>query len=252
MDRGLYSAVSGGLLNSRRLEVVANNLANANTVGFKAQRLAARQQSFEDTLASQLPSLPSRARGDFDRTPGVMNIETVTDFSPGPLEETGNPLHVALRKQNQFFVVATPEGDAYTRAGNLMIDGERNLVTADGFPLLSEGGPITLPQGDIHIAETGVVAVNNEVLGTLRVVEVDDLSSLKRASGARFVQEGNAAPRAVPADLVPGAVEMPNISVVEAMVDLIAAQRSFEAYTKSARTIDEMNELAIRNGRMTG
>lgn len=252
MDRGLYSAASGGLLNSRRLEVVAHNLANANTVGFKAQRLAARQQSFEDTLASQLPSLPPRAQGDFDRTPGVMNIETVTDFSPGPLEETGNPLHVALRKQNQFFVVATPEGEEYTRAGNLTIDSERNLVTADGLPLLSEGGPITLPQGNIHIAETGVVAVNNQVIGTLRVVEMDDLSSLKRASGARFVQEGNAAPRAVPADLVPGAVEMPNISVVEAMVDLIAAQRSFEAYTKSARTIDEMNELAIRNGRMTG
>ncbi len=252
MDRGLYSAASGGLLNTRRLDVVAHNLANASTVGYKAVRIVGEEQSFSDTLAGTLTKTPVRAPADHERTPGVVNVETVTDFSVGPIDTTGNPLHVALTRQNHFFVVDTPDGEAYTRAGNFSLNAVGTLVTADGLPVLGDGGPITLPEGQVRISGNGTVSVNGVTTGRLQVVQVDDLESLKRTEGVRFALTGGPRPQAVEAEVVPGALEMPNINIVEAMVELIGAQRSFEAYTKTIRSIDELNELAIRNAQTTG
>lgn len=249
MDRGLYTAASGGLARTRELDIVSNNLANVNTVGFKAQRLITHQQSFNDTLASTIAERDPSAKGDFDRTPGVVSAGTVTDFSQGPIRQTDNPFDVALGEENTFFVVLTPEGEAYTRAGNFTMDGERNLVTADGLPISGSGGQITLPPGKVSIASNGAVQVDGQILDTLRVVRFDDLQQLKRSEGARFVADG-AQPQAVDApNLVPGAVEMPNFNVVQAMVDMITVQRAFESYQKTVRTIDELNEEALRTAR---
>ena len=139
MDRGIYAAASGGLSSLRLLEVISNNMANSSTVGFKAERLVGRQQSFSDTLAGTLAEQPARALGDQERTPGVTDVSTLTDFTPGPISNTGNPLNVALVKDNQFFVVQTPEGEEYTRAGNFTLDSGGTLVTPDGFPVLGDG-----------------------------------------------------------------------------------------------------------------
>ncbi len=252
MDRGIYAAASGGLVNERRIQVVSNNLANASTAGFKEERLVTQQQSFEDTLSSKLPQLSPRAEGDQERTPGVINATSVTDFSIGPISTTGDPLNVAIGGPNQFFAVNTPDGEQYTRAGNFTLNETGTLVTVDGQPVLGDGGPITLPPGKVEISSSGTVTVNNEQVGQLRVVEIDDLKALKRVGHTRFAIEGGAKPTNVRPNLITESLEMPNISVVSAMVELVSAGRSFEAYTKTIRTIDELNEQAIRNAQTTG
>lgn len=250
MDRGIYSAATGGVLGEKTLQVVAHNLANVSTVGFKAERLVSKQQEFQDTLAGVLSSTPQRAKGDHDRVPGVVNLATKTDFTAGPISHTGNPLNAALAEENQFFVVSTPQGEMYTRAGNFTTDVNGNLITMDGMEVQGEGGPITVSEGSARITSNGTVMVNDRVIGKLRVAQIDDLTQLKRQEGVRFSLEGGAANQAQNVQVVPESVEMPNVSVIQAMVDMVAAQRSFEAYTKSVRTIDELNERALRNTRV--
>ncbi len=251
MDKGIYAASSGGLINARRLDVVANNLANVQTVGFKAERLIAREQAFSDTLASKITTSTARDQLGLEDVPGAVHTGSYTDFSQGPIAANGDPLNVALTESNTFFVVATPNGDAYTRAGNFTLNRDRVLVTADGLPVQGDGGPITLPTGGQgKISSSGVVTVDGAVVGRLRTVKIEDTSTLKRQEGVRFTAAA-AQVEVVPAELVPESVEMPNVNVVEAMVDMINAQRGFEAYTKSVRTIDELNERALRNARMS-
>jgi flagellar basal-body rod protein FlgG len=251
MDRGIYAASSGGFLATKQLDVIANNLANVNTVGFKAERLITRKQEFGDTLASVNAADAGRS-GDFDRTPGVIVVGSMTDFSQGPIQTTGDPLHVALTKNNQFFIVETPEGEMLTRAGNFGLNGEGQLVTADGFPVAGAGGPIVLPAGKPKISPNGTIDVNGRIVGKLRVVEVEDLSTLNRQGSTRFRPTGGALEDIENVTLAPESVEMPNVEVVEGMVNMITASRAFEAYTKTTRTIDELNERAIRTARTTG
>lgn len=247
MSSDIYTAASAGLYALRKLEVVSNNLANANTVGFKGQKLVSREQTFEDTLASKLPNMPERAALDHVRTPGVVDIQTSTDFSLGSVTDTGNPLNVSVAKPNQFFVIQTPDGEAYTRAGNFTLNSDGELVTPDGFPVVGEGGPIALPpEGNAKIAANGTVTANNEIVGQLRVVEFADLTKLERTEGTRFRAVDGAAPQTVEAELITNSLEMPNISVVSSMIDLIEANRSFESYTKVARELDSLTEATIR------
>ncbi|MDD2943301.1 MAG: flagellar hook-basal body protein [bacterium] len=252
MDRGIYAASSGGLMRNRQLDVVANNLANVSTVGFKAERLVSRQENFEDTLASRLASDNERAQYDQQRTPGIIDIRTQTDFSAGPIEYTGNPLNVAINEENTFFVVQTPEEEQYTRAGNFSLNNLSQIVSADGYPVLGDGGPIQVPQGKVSIDSGGNVSVDGQSVAKLRTVRIDNTEALKRVEGVRFRADDPLTQEAVEPMLVPQSVETANLNVVEAMVEMIDAQRGFEAYTKTVQTIDDMNDRAIRSARAAG
>lgn len=251
MDRGLYSASSGGFLATRRLDIVANNLANINTVGYKAERLIARKQEFGDTLAATMPGRELR-RGDFERTPGVIVEGTATDFTNGPIQYTGDPLHVALTDPKQFFTVTTPQGELLTRAGNFTKNSEGQLVTADGMPVSGAGGPITMPPGIAKISPNGTITVNGRNVGKVRVVQVQDTTALERIGSTRFKLQSGTAEELETPYLAAESVEMPNIQVVDGMIDMINASKAFEAYTKTAQTINELNDRAIRNTRSTG
>lgn len=249
MERGIYSATSGGLLESRRLEVIANNLANVNTVGFKASKLVARQQEFSDTLASTLKDIPSRAELDQRNTPGVVNVDVFTDFTPGPVRNTEAPLDAALVEQNQFFVVQTEAGERLTRAGNFTMDSQGFLTTQDGKSVLGEGGPIAITGPSPKISSNGSIIADGNVIGKLRVVEVDDLQSLEREEGVRFKVNGGAPRPVESANVIPQSLEMPNVSVIGAMVEMISTQRAFEGYSKSVQTIQELNDTNLRTVR---
>ncbi|MCC6221191.1 MAG: flagellar hook-basal body protein [Deltaproteobacteria bacterium] len=248
MNKDIYTSASGGLVANRRIEILSNNLANVSTVGFKAQRLISRAQSFDETLANALSNMPQNAAANFERAPGVINVGTSTDFSPGPIAETGNGLDVALRTPNHFFAIQTPDGEAYTRAGNFALNADGTLVTQDGLPVSGEGGAISIGQAtQPQILANGNVIAAGQIVGRLKTVAIDNLESLSRIGSTRFKISGNGRATAVEADVVPHSLEMPNVSVIEAMVEMISAQRAFEAYTKTVREIDDLNDRAIRS-----
>jgi len=246
MERGSYIAASGGLVQLRKLEVISNNLANVNTAGFKRQYLVNRTQGFEETFAKELEAKDPYARGDHARTAGVSSIETVTDFSIGPVKATGNPFDVALRNPKDFFVVNTPSGVQYTRAGNFTLNESGSLVTMDGMEVQGDGGAIAVRPGRAQITDDGSVTVDGQRVGRLQVVRAEDPSILEPKEGTRFaLKKGSAAPAAVDAAVMPGSLEMANVSMVGTMVEMIVAQRAFDMYTKSAQTIDSLNQVAI-------
>ena len=249
MDRGIYAASSSGLVGIRRLDTVAENLANVNTIGFKAQKLVTRQHEFGDTLASTLKNQLGRAKGDHDRAPGVAHVQTVTDFSAGPVSFTGNSLDAALENPNDFFVVQTPGGTQYTRAGNFKLNAEGQIVTADGMPVMGDGGPIAITGGDAKIAASGAVLVNGQQAGILRRVNFKEPQSLVREAGTRFSAPRGTQSQASEGNVIPGSLEMSNVGTVQSMVEMINAHKSFETYAKSVQTISELNEVQLRTVR---
>lgn len=246
MDRGSYVAASGGLAEFKRLEIVANNLANVNTVGYKQQLLVSEQQNFDQTLASIVAKNDPLAKADQQRTPAVVNFKTETDFSQGSIKITGNPLDVALLNPKDFFEVTTPEGLQYTRAGNLSLNSQGQLTTIDGFPVNGEGGPINASGGKVTINDSGDVVVNETKVGKIKAVRFEDPSLLERAGFTRFkVTNPQSAPQAVEASLSSGALEMANISAISSMIELINTNKAFALYTKSAATMDSLNQASI-------
>lgn len=246
MDRGTYIAASGAFAQMRKLEIVNNNLSNLNTAGFKKEVLVGKEQSFDQTLASVIAKKDPYAKGDHDRTPGVVDIQSKTDFSPGPIQDTGNKLDVALRNPNDFLVVNTANGPRYTRAGNLTLNENNELSTHDGVAVAGDGGAITVPPGALSITPNGAVFSNGTQVGKLQVVRIEDPSTLRREGGSRFFQPAGApAPTAVEPDVIPESLEMANISVINSMLDLVNVSRTFEMYTKTAQSIDQLNQVAI-------
>jgi flagellar basal-body rod protein FlgF len=252
MDIGTYVATSSGVLQMRKLEVQNNNLANINTVGFKGQYVVAETQDFDKTMASALDGeVAEEARNDQARTPNVVGVRTRIDFSQGAIQRTGNPLDVALRNAKDFFVVSTPQGDQYTRAGNFTLSATGELVTPDGYRVQGEGGVIAaaapgveiLPNGAVRSGPNAAGGVPN-IVGRLRVVRIEDPSKLQAVEGARFKGTGVQAAQ-VDALLEPQSLEMSNVSAITGMVDLISTNRAFEAYTKAAQSLDGMNQIAV-------
>jgi flagellar basal-body rod protein FlgF len=246
MDRGSYIAASGGMLQMQKLEVQNNNIANINTVGFKKQFVTAESQSFQNTFASLLGTRAPFAQPDHERTPGVENLQVRTDFSQGPIKNTGNPFDVALRNANDFFVLNTPQGPMYTRAGDFTLSAASELVTQDGVTVSGDGGPIQITGPRPTIDASGGIRVNGLQVGRLQVVKVDDPSKLERVAGTRFkLAAGAAQPQPVETQVIPQSLEMSNVSPISSMVDLIVTNRAFEAYTKVSQTIDQMNQSSI-------
>lgn len=245
MDAGTYTAVSGGCVQFRKLEVVNNNLANVNTPGFKRQVLVGDVQTFDQTLAALQTGNPY-AEADSELTPIITSIETKTDFTPGAIRATGNPLDAALRKANDFFVINMPDGPRYTRAGNFTLSNEGTLVTQDGFPVQGDGGPITVTGPNVTITPAGDVKANGQLAGRIQVVRITDPQQLERTDGSRFrAPDGTAVIEAVAADIEPAALEMSNVSAISGVIDLITANRAFQMYAKSLETLDTLNSSAI-------
>jgi flagellar basal body rod protein FlgG len=231
----------------RKLEVQNNNLANVNTVGFKRQYIIAGRENFDETLAKEVEPTDPFARGDQQRVSTVSEMTTQIDFSIGPIRSTGNPLDVALRNKNDFFVINTPQGPRYTRAGNFSLGAEGQLVTVDGAQVQGDGGTIVVNGTGVHIAADGSVRAAGQTVGRLQVVNFADTSGLEATDGARFkLRAGAAAPIPVEARLEPQSLEMSNASAITGMIDLITTNRAFDAYQKAAQTIDSLNQAAIQ------
>jgi flagellar basal-body rod protein FlgF len=244
MLRGMAAAASAMVPRIRRQEVIANNLANVGTAGFKRDRV------FERELGkAQAATEPQAA----DWMSG-MQSDVEVDFSPGQLEETGNPLDLAI-DGDAFFVVSTADGERYTRDGHMALSPDGVLSTPAGDPLAGTGGEIRLTQGTVAVGLDGSVSVDGLNVGALRLVRFDDPTVLARSDSSLFEI---ADPVAQPEDTIDstvrqGFLERSNVGTIDEMVEMIAAMRGFEADQKSIQTQDESFGKAVNElGRLRG
>jgi flagellar basal body rod protein FlgG len=221
----------------RRQEVVSNNLANVSTDGFKAER------AFASLMDGALPE-----------------IDTQTDMRAGTLRPTGSPLDLAMGGDG-FLVVSTPDGERLSRGGALRLDDEHRLVTAQGYPVLGDKGPLVLDAataaevdaavaaaGDgsalgalVQVNREGTVRVGDRTVGTLRVERVAPGTRLEHAGGALFVPPPAAQRDAVPPaerDVRQGVLEESNVSSVSTLVEMITVQRAYASVQKAMTTLD--------------
>lgn len=235
--RGIYIAATGLVAESARQDVIANNLANATTTGFK------RSESTASPF-SQLLLHDMRAPG----APGIGTLEMGTEIDgvrriekQGALRHTGNPLDLALVGTGQF-VVSTPNGRRYTRDGSFQLDARGHLVTKDGDDVLGRNGPITLARGEVTVAADGTITQNGQVKGTLLLTELDP-TSVTTEGGSLLAGTPTGTSRAqVRQDHLEGST----VNVVSEMVDLIRVMRAFEANQKSVHAHDEALHASVQ------
>jgi flagellar basal-body rod protein FlgF len=158
MSGSIYKAGAGAILQQMRLDVYANNLANVNTAGFKADNPVFR---FDTSTVNSNGTVPTE-----QLSPYALPLEYVTDFDTGPLQSTGNPLDVAVLGEG-FLEVQTPEGTRYTRNGHLSINDDGVLSTPQGWPVMGQGGEISIDGSRIEIGEDGEISVDGDVTGHL-------------------------------------------------------------------------------------
>jgi flagellar basal-body rod protein FlgF len=234
---GLRRAATGILPRIAQQETLANNLANALTPGFKQDRISFQAVLRQAATAGPAPALP-----------GGTSYETVVnsrpDMRPGAMEQTGNPMDLALSGEG-FFVVQTPAGERYTRAGNFTLNQDGEVALPDGSRLLSDSGPIRV-EGAMTVSVDGEVTADGQAAGKLRVV--------KFPAGANLAHEGatlwttRAAPIPATGTAVrQGSLEGSNVNTVEEMIDMLNAFRSYEANMKSAQAQSESTGVLVNN-----
>jgi len=211
---------------TRQQERTANNLANADTVGFR------RDRTFTDVLSDRV---------DAEGNPVSVRATTQwADPQAGALEATGNPLDVALGGEGFFVVTDEAGATRYTRAGRLTTTPDGTLVTPDGFTVQGPDGPIQLPLtgGDVAIAADGTIRVGAQNVGALQVVGFPEGTAFERLDGATFATD--AAPERLDApDVRQGFVEGSNVNPLSEMSDMITHFRLFESQQKMLQTTDQ-------------
>ena len=238
MDRLIYLAMAGAKATMARQDVLANNLANASTTGFRAELQAFR-------------AVPVRGDGASTR---VYALESTVghDDRAGPTQATGRALDVAVQGRSWLAVQALDGSEAYTRAGSLQVQPDGQLVTPAGLPVLGDGGPINAPpDSTIDIAGDGTVSARGpdgklQTLGRLKLVTPESPSDLTRGADGLFRAAEGDLPADPAARLQSGALEGSNVSPVETMVAMIAAARQFEQQMKVLQGAEQRDQSATR------
>ena len=222
----------------RQMEVIANNLANMNTVGFKGEHMMfvdhfVRSSGGEKPFPQQLHF--------------VRDIATFRNTAEGEITRTNNPLDVALAGPG-YFAVQTPEGERYTRNGRFQLDQSGQLVTQEGHAVLTQGGPIVLGPRDasVDIALDGTVASETGQLGKLRVVTFDNEAALRQVGNTLF--RADEAPRTLDKpNVIQSALEASNIQPILEITRMIEVQRSYESLARFIDREDERIRAVIRD-----
>ena len=221
MDSGFYAACAGLKARTQALEIVANNLANLTTTGFRAHDTTFRSLLSGSARVSGNPL--NRAVNDF----GVLGGSRI-DLRAGNLETTGNPLDLALEGDG-FFAVRRGGETLYTRNGNFRISATGQLVTSAGDPVLGEQGPISLPSGKASVGNDGTLSVDGAVAGKLRLAAFQSGTDLVAAGAAYYAAPvGTVANAASDTAVRQGMLESANVNAASGMVSLISVQREAE------------------------
>ena len=241
MIRGIYTSGAGMIAESLRTDVIANNLANASTTGYKKD--IAVTKDFRSMLIMRIndgqdrPSIGKLGVGS-------MVDEVYTEHDPAGVKPTGNPLDLAIEGKG-YFAVQTPNGVRYTRNGSFTRSSQGELVTLEGYQVLGQGGPIRVAEPNtksISISEDGRVLVDN--------VETDRIRLVSFADSRGLIKEGanlyNTTQQEEPAEGIirQGALEHSNVNVVAEMVNMIAGYRAYESNAKAVQSHDQLLEKA--------
>lgn len=266
MDSGLFAAVNAALRAEMRLDLLANNLANTSTTGFKESEI-----TFDSYMTKpgpeQFPIPNSSFMGlhgpnyiPYPFSTPAINAYSVTypradgthtDTSQGAVNRTGNPLDVALEGEG-FFVLNTPNGRRYTRDGSFSVNAAGELVSKDGFQVMGAGGAaLTVGDTRLEISKDGTVADATSVLGRLMRVNLPP-ESLERAGSNLYkapvdqeINMDNAT-----GGFLQGFLEQSNANVVRGMTQMIEVNRAFEAYMQMIRALDGLDGQAVQVGRL--
>jgi flagellar basal-body rod protein FlgG len=240
MLSGLNTAAAGMAAQQQRMDAVANDLANANTTGYKHQRVGFRDLVYDQTGRSSAQGVRTGS--------GAAAVDAGRAFAQGVLQRTDRPLDVAIQGEGFLRIRLADGRDALTRDGGLHIDGARRLTTSTGAYVQPA---ITVPEGtaedDISIAGDGTVLANGNRIGKLDVVTVRSAQGLLSAGDNAFITTAAsgaaiAAPQGT--TLTQGALESSNTDMAEAMVAMIESQRAFQLTSKAITTADEMMGIA--------
>lgn len=238
MDRLVYTALSGLKGQMDAQATIANNIANASTIGFRADRV-----NFERLMI--------KGDGHNSRLPSA---ETVVDMDrrAGTVVQTGRELDIAITGDNWLGVQAGDGSEAYTRRGDLRIAPSGVLETGDGFPVMGSGGPITVPPYDkIMIAEDGTLSIippgadpaaPPQVIDQLKLVSDQGSKTVKGLDNLLHVRGGGVLPADLEARVQTGSLEQSNVNLTQALVDMIENQRSYEVQANLLREAKNMDE----------
>lgn len=234
MENALLIGLSRQTALARELDVIANNMANMRTAGYKGEHLVFEEYMMPVAREQDLPE------GD-GRLSYVVDVGLARDFSEGEFEHTGNPLDVAIVGKG-WLVVETGEGQRYTRDGGLKISPDGDLVTGAGHRVLGEGGAISFSPGerDIAIASDGTISTATGEKGRLRVVRFDDETLLEKTGGNLFTSDATPSAANEEARLRQGVIERSNVKPVLETARMIEVTR---AYTSVATALEQMQTL---------
>jgi flagellar basal-body rod protein FlgF len=239
MENALLVGLSRQVALRRELDVIANNVANVTTNGFKA-----RSARFESHLMPKA-SADAFVRPD-RRLDYVIDKGTTLDASAGAIEVTRNPLDVAIVGEG-FFAVQTPAGERYTRNGAFMLDAGGQLVTSDGYPVQGDNGPITFDRNEtgITVARDGTIASTQAAHGRIRVVKFANPLSLTNEGGNTFSSAAPGLPAGAATVVESGSLERSNVKAVQEMTRLIEVNRAYASVASMVGRIDELKRSAV-------
>ena len=246
MGDGIFAALSGAIAQQRALDVVANNVANVGTTGFRADRLI-----FREAVASANNGSPAPDGVRFVETPEVR-----TDTTAGALQQTGHTLDLALSGDG-YFAVGAPDGsERYTRAGGFSLDASGVIRSSQGMPLLDASSApgsatsIVVPPGtssaSIYVGTDGTVTANGQVIGRVRVVQVDP-TALEGQGLTMFSAKNGAQIEDSSAQVMSGYLEGANVGAISGMNELVGATRAFDAFQRVIQAFKQMDERAVRD-----
>ncbi|WP_261546368.1 flagellar basal-body rod protein FlgF [Burkholderia multivorans] len=245
MDRLIYTAMTGASQSLDQQAIVANNLANASTTGFRAQLATYRAVPMNFGDGSAIDPNTTRTYV-LASTPGA-------DFAPGPITRTGNPLDVAVQGPGWLSVQLPDGSEAYTRAGNLHVDRNGQLVNASNLPVVGNGGPISVPpNAEVTIGKDGTVSALMPgdpptavaIVDQMKLVNPDPATLVRGNDGLFRTTDGNPADADPNVAVVPNSLEGSNVNPVTAMVAMIDNARAFQLQSKLIQTADQNEQSA--------
>lgn len=249
MDRLIYTAISGMNASMARERMIASNMANAQTIGFRAETMRFTPQTIVGQGGS--PDMEVRSMSSSEVHGALMKA--------GSLTQTGNELDVAMAGDALLAVQASDGGEAYTRRGDLSITASGVLQNGDGLPVIGDSGPITVPPGSkVTIAPDGGVMVSNPQtpdqpptqIAKLKLASWRGSTIEKDLNGLFRVPGGGVLPTDEEARVQPGALEQSNVDPSQVLVEMVEAQRLYDLRTKIVGTAKELDEQGAALMRM--